>query len=1198
MSGPVVQMILSVANWIASLQRALSKEPSVRFENAREMLEAFNSATKCDNEVILDIAAFEAFKPTTKERDYEETQILKEDDHFICFRSDGEEYSRLVKVWYGIAPDHKHQDRSLRLLSFLERCRILKGVRLTGLQSIVDFGLSRRSLLLVLDWIEGVSLLEWVKANASVEARIKAAQNLANTLGQLHALELAHGDIHPGNILVKDDGTPVLIDAVDLRANASDAYTTAYLPDNYKSLSPFERDRYGLAAVLVDLLESTRENPKEGKYPIPKVYDELANILSAETLSTLDPLVEALSKGIPEEDVQFPEFTVTVRNLARDGVPAGDLRSDNGIFHISAQPDRKSPDGLRVWVTGIGRQITFSWNLVSEKLEYMRAQTIPQSQLLRSQTMRDAIGKFRLSVIDGPVSDATDLAAHILALDGLQRKISKVLSRPSKPEVVAEELQTIPTETEPEQGVSTRELWDSFIQAEEEALLTVTVAGEARRSPYRESQILVPYHADSGVIDYDQSDTVIIESQNADGVWLSCGQLDLRETTFGQLAELAIEQPHPRANFRIGAVLRLVSTLEKGSFTRRRYAVERVLEGKAVVPSLVEYFDADSNSALSPNLYATPSDEDLETYSDGDKKLNDSQKEAFRRVLGHGPISLLQGPPGTGKTWFIACLLHYLITKEGVRRILLVSQAHEAVNNALEKGLELCNSKGIPFHAVRLGSEAATSEAIRHFHSNSIEQSYRERFKAERKERIVRLATSLGLPQQFSEDFIKLHYRLGSIADAIGKLDARKASSIDEDTSSVDHRIRALSETFWEIANEVYSIPASGSMLEAIANIEEELGDKYEVRSKDSIERLRKLLRLSSEWVESLGSPDANFSEFLAKTRTVVSGTLVGIGYRATGVVQNIFDWVIIDEAGRAASSELAVAMQAGHRVLLVGDHKQLPPTFSEAVKTLISNKYGVSEGSSLFDSDFARVFDSTYGNRVGSTLLMQYRMAPDIGELVSSCFYDGQLKTGRGAPPEYYDFLPAQMRSQVTWVDTSGFGSRGHEQTSDDRVDRWNPTEARVVMGLLQQLVEAEDFIAFLEDDLLPNEPGIGIICMYSKQRELIDKMMSEAVWLGDLRRLIKVDTVDSYQGKENRIVILSTVRNNPALDPGFLRSPNRINVAMSRAMERLYIVGANRMWDGKNSRLPLGRVYKKVSSLVDEGRAAFLSADQFMVN
>ena len=61
---------------------------------------------------------------------------------------------------------------------------------------------------------------------------------------------------------------------------------------------------------------------------------------------------------------------------------------------------------------------------------------------------------------------------------------------------------------------------------------------------------------------------------------------------------------------------------------------------------------------------------------------------------------------------------------------------------------------------------------------------------------------------------------------------------------------------------------------------------------------------------------------------------------------------------------------------------------------------------------------------------------------------------------------------------------------------------------------------------------------------------MKAEAVWLGSARRLVKIDTVDSYQGKENRIIILTTVRNNKGLRPGFLRSPNRINVAMSRAM------------------------------------------------
>lgn len=91
-------------------------------------------------------------------------------------------------------------------------------------------------------------------------------------------------------------------------------------------------------------------------------------------------------------------------------------------------------------------------------------------------------------------------------------------------------------------------------------------------------------------------------------------------------------------------------------------------------------------------------------------------------------------------------------------------------------------------------------------------------------------------------------------------------------------------------------------------------------------------------------SPNANFTEFLAKSRTVVAGTLVGIGKRYTGVVDNIFDWVIVDETGRATSSELAVAMQVGHRVLLVGDHFQLPPTFSKEVKDTIKQRFGVDD--------------------------------------------------------------------------------------------------------------------------------------------------------------------------------------------------------------------------------------------------------------
>lgn len=1186
------------------LQRALNRDADSRFQNARKMLEALNADTANKQTSIIDIAAFEAFKAATKERDYDETETLVDTEEHSCFRSYNDGTSRLVKIWYGAEPDTKKPDRALRLLSFLERARIIKGCGISGLPKVVDFGLSRRSLLLVLDWVDGQTLPAWLAGNPSLEQRMLVARSLADTLQRMHALELAHGDIHPQNIVVQADGSASLIDALDFHLNADDLYTTAYLPDNYKSLTPFERDRFSLAAVLTEVLGTSREKPAQGEFPIPRVYEELANLLSAQTISTLDPLAKSLESAGNAEEVDVPEFTVTVQNLAYNGVPAGELRSDNGVFHVSVQQDKKIAGAMRVWVTGIGRQVLFVWKLLEETAELVMASSVPQSQLLRSQTMRDAAIRMRVNVVDGSANDVGDLALFLFQDERIKRKLpveapkgesAKDTSKAITQSTAADEEDTSGV---PEPKVPVPELWQALLDAEEDAFITLTVAGEKRNSPYRDGQVLVPYHADLGVIDYEASDTVIVESQTPDGTWKPCGQLNLRETTFGQLAELAIDHPHLRANFHIGSKLRLVSTREKGSFTRRRFAVDRILQDKAVIPNLINYFEPDELCLLSPTPYSAPTDEELDVYSEGDKKLNPSQKEAFRRVLSNGPISLLQGPPGTGKTWFIASLLHYLMTKERARRILLVSQAHEAVNNALEKGLELCRSMGVEFNAVRLGNESAASDAIRHLHSSSIEQSYRERFKSEQKERIVELTTVLGLPKGFASEFVDLYLRLGMLSERITKLQERTGAENEKTVHSLNGRVRALTETFFDIARDVYEFDEDTTPTQAVSAIQQRLVEQYEVRSQDAIERLHKLLRLSEEWLGALGSPDANFAEFLAKSRMVVAGTLVGIGYRGAGVVQNIFDWVIIDEAGRAAPSELAVAMQAGHRVLLVGDHLQLPPTFSEEVKESIKQRFSVGNDSTLFGSDFERIFDSDYGRKVGTTLLSQYRMAPDIGELVSDCFYKGELETGRGAPPEYYDLLPEHLSKQVHWLDTSTLGERGLEQRSDNGEDKWNQAEARVVMELLRQIVESEEFMAFLEEDLQPQEPPIGIICMYGKQRELIDQMKAEATWLGGARRLVKVDTVDSYQGKENRIIILSTVRNNSRQVPGFLRSPNRINVAMSRAMERLFIVGASKMWRGRNSALPLGRVLTKIDSMTSEGRASMLPANQFLGN
>lgn len=240
---------------------ALNPDPAARFKNARVMLEAFNAATETDNHSLIDLAAFDAFKAQTKERDYDETERLSENEDHSFFVSGTGAEAKVVKVWYGVEPDLRRPDLSLRLLSFLGRARTLKGCELRGVPRILDFGLSRRSLMLVMAWAEGSTLPVWLQSNPGTAERLAVATSLVATLQRLYAIDLAHGDVHPGNVVVMPSGEPLLIDLLDFRRDAADVYTTAYLPENYKSLTPFERDRYSAAAVLVDVLQTQREAP-------------------------------------------------------------------------------------------------------------------------------------------------------------------------------------------------------------------------------------------------------------------------------------------------------------------------------------------------------------------------------------------------------------------------------------------------------------------------------------------------------------------------------------------------------------------------------------------------------------------------------------------------------------------------------------------------------------------------------------------------------------------------------------------------------------------------------------------------------------------------------------------------------------------------------------------------------------------------
>ncbi|MFO0120987.1 MAG: hypothetical protein ACK520_00720, partial [Inhella sp.] len=164
------------------IKRALSPSAGARFANAREMLEALNSATLSTATQIVDSSAFESYRANTKERDYDESVTLVETKEYVCFRSRTEDGDHLVKVWYSVEPDPKKPDASLRLLSVLERARVIKGMEIPGLPRIVDFGLSRGSLLLVADWVDGQTLTQWLQKDPGADDRLRVAQTLVDAL--------------------------------------------------------------------------------------------------------------------------------------------------------------------------------------------------------------------------------------------------------------------------------------------------------------------------------------------------------------------------------------------------------------------------------------------------------------------------------------------------------------------------------------------------------------------------------------------------------------------------------------------------------------------------------------------------------------------------------------------------------------------------------------------------------------------------------------------------------------------------------------------------------------------------------------------------------------------------------------------------------------------------------------------------------
>lgn len=286
------------------------------------------------------------------------------------------------------------------------------------------------------------------------------------------------------------------------------------------------------------------------------------------------------------------------------------------------------------------------------------------------------------------------------------------------------------------------------------------------------------------------------------------------------------------------------------------------------------------------------------------------------------------------------------------------------------------------------------------------------------------------------------------------------------------------------------------------------------------------------------------------------------------------FDAVIIDEVSKCTPPELLIPALKGKKLVLVGDHRQLPPMFNQSTIDEIAEDIGCTgdELSFIKESLFKVLFENA-SDSIKKMLTTQYRMHPQIMGAINQ-FYQQKLNCGIQEPDAKRAHNLAgriiQENNHVLWVKTPV--AQGFEEEKQG-TSRLNVKEIDLIERLCEQMEAA------WRPKVAEGEPPkeIGIITFYGAQLNAI-KDRIEAEKFPALS--IRTGTVDIFQGMERPVIIVSTVCNNNRGDIGFAKEPERVNVAFSRAQELLIVVGCHDLFTGQTG--TVGKMYQEVSKTV----------------
>lgn len=1059
---------------------------------------------------------------------------------------------------------------------------------------------------LVLEYLDGQDIKTYFDSGIDLRTKFNLFSQIIDAISHAHSKDIIHRDIKPDNIKIVDTGeqpqakvldfgiaiitTTILTNTIrsyhtplfsapeqinlEKVSRDSDVYslgmTFLYLLSTPEARITFqdERDKTvlyqsthtalsgsGNFNTLIEILKNATDKNRENRPKLDQLRKVIANFQEEikQSITVVFNITRKLEQEINDQ-YNFKNDILEIKNHIKS------LFQDNSnILHIKKSPYQRYKDELRIDI-GLESLCKFYNGFINLDNPHSTQITL-SSEMSLPPNIQKQILENGLQIKANPIIEVGS---------GLKRKrdLSELIKQISQKE------QQLENQRKNNKELAAKfEQWQSLIDIEKQIVSDKKSVFEYREKYYdQQRQILIlSLVKPISIEEFDKITSPPVPFTISIRKNLRSGRQEERQWEIGDIIDgdkssngEVVEKLHISISDFLNPEI-IESILDKGKIETNKRQQESEIEKRRKALREIRYGDCE-NTALSQVIAEPSNAKPIEAsliHKFFNQKLDESQQKAVCKALATEDIFLIQGPPGTGKTSVITEIILQILNQYPNDKILISSQSNVAVDNVLTR-ISRVEDKEIK--CIRIGREEKIEEDAKQFEVEKAiikwQDSLRDKsliYWKQYQEENERLLSGVKKIAQV-EDIKTKNKELQNLAQKLTQIISRLNSDLiiyKDNLASIDFSdtaIELISEKL-ELEQKILKLIETYTTKFAIEypdnkKLSDWINEEYKVLqgilgdNQENYEKFIKLQKLNEEWNEKLIRKQKSLESIFIDEINVVGATCSGVAR----FKDRKFDWVIVDEAGRSTAPETFVPMSKGKRIILVGDHKQLPPIIDQELQQRALSEKDIQKiilERSLFEYLYEQLPKT---NKI--TLNNQYRMHPHIGNLISTLFYDNQVASNLVNAEEKQHHVTI-FDKNIYWISTSDAGEKSQER--ENGKSRINQYEARVIKEVLAKIQEN------CESSQLQKE--VGVISAYRSQISILESTIApndKQLW----RNLhIIIHTVDAFQGGECDIIIYDLVRNNNQKKLGFTSDDRRLNVALSRAKQLLIIVGNDNM-------------------------------------